>query len=333
MDINNLLKDRDIDLKFVENLQELFNEMKDGDIITNDHDFTKTLLLKAGFKNFYLVRDASLQEVEDIKTKIKGKKVIGFGGGKAIDIAKKVSFDLDLTLFSCPTAPSHDGLVSKNCSLYNKGKKETIPTKYPKKIIIPLHLWKTAGILKKAGICDLFSNFTALQDLSLAETKGEKFIDFYKKLSFEAVKPANLKDDKILALRLIISGIAMEKSSCYCSGSEHEVEKLLESKMKGKYLHGQLVGTGLLISAKIYSIFADNFTDLRFDPKNLFEKIKQKMKENNVYNFALMPLSDKNFNPEFLKKLSKVRPERYTLWNFIDSEKIDWIKLFNGLVA
>lgn len=334
MDLNKLLKERNIELEFIEDQNYNFGELKGKVIVTNDNSFTKNLLLNLGFKDFYTVSEASITRVEQIKklieedTRRSSEKegIAGFGGGKAIDVAKKVSFDLNKDLISVPTAPSHDGLISINCSLYNGKRRETIPAKYSRKIIIPLYLWKNSGNLKKSGICDLFSNLVALQDLSLSEKAGEHFSEFYKKLSFDAVeKVLNSEDEKNLAEALILSGLAMEKTSRYCSGSEHEVERLLENKInEGKYLHGQLAGTGTLISAKVYSLYSNRLKGLRFNPDSFFEYVKNLMGKKEVFDFALQPLKDEKFNPEILKELSNVRPERYTLWNFVDSQKVDW---------
>ncbi len=334
MKVEELLKERDIELEFVEDKNYDFKELKGKEIVTNKGFFTKNLLLNTGFDKFYTFSEASIGEAKEIERLIKEDEIVGFGGGKAIDVAKKVSSDLNLDLISVPTAPSHDGLISKNCSLYNGERRETIPAKYPKKVIIPLYLWENSGNLKKAGICDLFSNLVALQDLSLAEKKEGQFLEFYKKLSFNAMeKILDSDDEKNLAEALILSGLAMEETSRYCSGSEHEVERLLENKINNEeYLHGQLAGTGTLISAKVYSIYSDKLKDLRFDPKNLFWDIKNKMKKKEIYDFALKPLLDKKFKPEILKEVSRVRPERFTLWNVIDSQKVDWDKVVKEIL-
>jgi len=330
MNISELLAERKIEIAFKNN----FKEELEGKAIISGSSFTKDFLLSKGFES-YQVSEASISEVERLKKLIKSKEereILGFGGGKAIDVAKKIAFDLKLELTLIPTAPSHDGIFSKNCSLYFEGKRETIPAKYPKKVIIPLSLWKKSRDLKKAGICDILSNLIALQDLSLAEAKGEKFSEFYKELSLEAVgKAINSKNEKDLAEALILSGLAMEESSRYCSGSEHDLERLLERKIK-KYLHGQLAGTGTLISAKVYSLYSEKFPKLRFDPKTLFDDIKEKMERVKVYEFALEPLFDKDFKPEILKEVGRVRPERYNLWNFLNPEKIDWNRIIKEII-
>lgn len=334
MRIKKLLRERGIKVRLFKDEKKALKKIKGKEIITNDDDFTKSLLQKAGFIFFHVVDKATIETVETIKEEMKdigAKEVVGIGGGKAIDVAKKVAADLNIKLISFPTAPSHDGLISKNCSLYYGEKRKTIPTVYPSKVIIPLNLWKNSGNLRKAGVCDLISNIIALQDLSLAERKGEKFEDLYKYLSFNATKLVNFEKEKHFAYALIISGLAMEKTSRYCSGSEHIIERLLEEKMPNGYLHGQLAGTGTLISAKIYSKFIDSSPELRFDCLKLYDSIKDSMKSENVFDFAKIPLEDERFNPEWLKELSKIRPERYTLWNEIDAQKINWQEIIEEI--
>jgi len=334
MRLHRLLRQRRIKLKFFENEKKALRRIKGKEIITNDSDFTKYLLEEAGFNFYHVVEKADVETVETIKEEMKdirAQEVVAVGGGKAIDVAKKVAADLNIKLFSFPTAPSHDGLISKNCSLYENGKRKTIPAVYPRKLIIPLNLWRNSGRLRKAGICDLISNLVALQDISLAEKQGEKFESLYKYLSLQATKLTNFSKERRFAHALIFSSLAMEKTSRYCSGSEHEVERLLEEKLQNKYLHGQLSGTGTLISAKIYSQFADKFPNLRFDSRKLFNLIKDEMKKTNVLDFAIEPLRDENFKPEWLREVSAVRPERYTLWNEINSRDIDWEKVIEEI--
>jgi glycerol dehydrogenase-like iron-containing ADH family enzyme len=335
MRINKLLRQRGIKLRFFENEKKALNRIRRKEIITNDNEFTRNLLQDAGFLFFHVVEKASLDTVETIKEEMKdirAKEVVAIGGGKAIDVGKKIAADLDIRLISFPTAPSHDGLISKNCSLYdNENRRKTIPAVYPKELIIPLNLWRNSGNLRKSGICDLLSNYIALQDLSLSEKKGEKFSCLYKYLSFEATKLVNFETERHFAHALILSGLAMEETSRYCSGSEHILERLLEENFQNTYLHGQLAGTGTLISAKIYSMFSEKFPELRFDSKKIFDLIVQGMKKENVLNFAIEPLKDGRFNPDWLKEASEIRPERYTLWNVVDSTTLDWKSIIEEL--
>ncbi|MGB2762476.1 MAG: iron-containing alcohol dehydrogenase [Minisyncoccales bacterium] len=324
----NLLKERNIELIMKDDLDGSF--FSNSEIIINK-GFLENILKEKGIKRYFLAEEASVIEAQKIEGEVKEKKIIGFGGGKAIDIAKKVSFDLNLPLISIPTAPSHDGLVSKNCSLYQSEERKSIPTKYPDKLVIPLNLWRKCGDLRKAGLCDIFSNIIALEDISLAEAKGEKFKDLYKDLSWQAVEKAeNYKDERELVEALILSGIAMEETSRYSSGSEHEVERILEKKLRGKFLHGQLVGAGSLISAKVYSFYFDQFPKLEFNPKTIFQKIKDLFQKKDLFDFARLPL--KETKPDDLKEVSRERPERYNLWNFINSNDVNWLKIVEEIL-
>ena len=334
--IRKLLKERGIKLCLFRDEKKALNKIRKKEIITNNSDFNISLLKEAGFLFFHIVNQADLETVEKIKSEMKDigtKEIVGIGGGKAIDVAKKVAADLKIKLVSFPTAPSHDGLISKNCSLYVEGKRETMSAVYPSTLIIPLNLWKNSGNLRKSGICDLLSNMIALQDISLAERKGEKFEDLYKYLSFQATKLIHVEKEKNLAYGLIISGLAMEKTSRYCSGSEHHFERLFAEKIPDIYLHGQLAGTGTLISAKIYSMFADNFKKLRFDSNKLFETVVSEMKKENLLEFAIEPLKNPDFNIDWLKGLSQIRQDRYSIWNEINSADLDWKAIVEEIKA
>jgi len=72
---------------------------------------------------------------------------------------------------------------------------------------------------------------------------------------------------------------------------------------------------------------------LRFGSDNFFEYIRNLMKKKDVYNFALLPLLDEKFKPEILKEVSEVRPERFTLWNVIDSRNIDFERVINEIIG
>ncbi|MGC9310455.1 MAG: iron-containing alcohol dehydrogenase [Candidatus Aenigmatarchaeota archaeon] len=334
MDVGELLRERGIEIEYLEEPKYHKTHALGRTLITNEDAFTVSLLEGEGIEEFHRVSVASLETAEKIAESHPSGEVVGFGGGKAIDVAKMVAKLTKSSLVSAPTAPSHDGLISKNCSLHDGGGRKTYPAVYPRRLIIPLYIWKTAGNLRLAGLCDIISNIVALEDISLAESRGAKTSEFYRELSRGAVKKAlEMKTDRDLAEALVMSGIAMENGSEYCSGSEHEAERLLEGKMNGKYLHGQLAGTGTLISAKVYSLYADRLPKgLARDPKKLFDDVCGAMRKVGALDYAITPLKDPQFRPEWLKSVSSVRPGRHTLWNEIDSEKIDWRPVIEAIL-
>ena len=79
--------------------------------------------------------------------------IIGFGGGKSIDLAKLFANDAGLEWISVPTAASHDGIASDVASIMHNSYRYSAKCKQPKVILADLSIMATApGILTKSGI-------------------------------------------------------------------------------------------------------------------------------------------------------------------------------------
>ena len=61
--------------------------------------------------------------------------LIGVGGGRVIDTAKIVSFNLDLPFISVPTAASHDGIASARASVAVEGGNSSLEAQPPVAIV------------------------------------------------------------------------------------------------------------------------------------------------------------------------------------------------------
>lgn len=332
-----LLKDKKISISFSDDekrFKEIVEKFSNEILITN-HDFVNDYVDKLDlFKKVFSIENEDFSEVFKIMKGMKNEKiVIGMGGGRVLDVAKMVSFQTGRDLVLIPTAPTHDGLVSKNSALLTNGIKRSYPTKFPKEIIVPKYLWESSGHLKNFGKLDIMGNIIALEDVSLAiERINFKPDEKYMKLSALAIKNVlNEKNLDDLARALFLSGFAMEKSSRYCSGSDHELEKILMPRLN-HYFHGQLAGTGTLISSKVYEVYSERLPEgLFFPPKDLYSEIVEIMKKEGIIEDAVKPLIE-NKVCEWLKQASAVRPERYTLWNEIDSNTIDWEKIIGAVI-
>ncbi len=204
-----------------------------------------------------------------------GLNFIGVGGGSVLDIAKYLASHNSGRFISVPTLVSHDGICSPVAVINGKSIGATMPSA----ILVPLHLVKRADIKYiYAGIGDLISNLSAIDDWMLAAQAGKDQVDDF---SFMLSKTAALSLIKTLELgvnqgskflysdefltvlveSLNLAGIAMSiaGSSRPCSGAEHmishAIDQIYGSGVKAQ--HGIQVGIATLYLAKYRKDFPD----------------------------------------------------------------------------
>ena len=197
----------------------------------------------------------------------KASAVVGVGGGKALDVAKYVSFLGRLPYFAVPTSLSNDGFCSPRSSLTIRGKRRSFPAALPFGVVADTAICLEAPrILTLSGIGDLVAKFTAIQDWKLAfHRTGELIDDFAALLSTGSIRAYlshphfDLKGMRLLATALLLNGIAMEicGSSRPASGSEHLISHALDAISARPRLHGLQVG----IATYIVSIVQDANTE------------------------------------------------------------------------
>ena len=64
---------------------------------------------------WYLAKTNDQKTIQDIEKKVRQSKselIIGIGGGRSVDIAKLIGFNLNKPFVSIPTSASHDGIAS-----------------------------------------------------------------------------------------------------------------------------------------------------------------------------------------------------------------------------
>ncbi len=253
----------------------------------------------------------SLEEGE-----IAGKEVdflIGVGGGRVIDFAKIVSYNLDRPFISVPTAASHDGIVSSRASLPKGSGSVSVQAHPPIAVIADTTIIaKAPHRLLAAGCADVISNYTAILDWELAHRlRGEEISEYAVSLSkmtaeilvknAHLIKPGSEKAAWIIVKALVSSGVAMSiaGSSRPASGGEHKFSHAFDEIMPDRALHGETCGIGSIMTMYLHG----------GDWRSIRSSLKQ-------IGAPTTP-ADLNIDDEiFVKALLKakeIRPERYTI--------------------
>ncbi len=192
--------------------------------------------------------------------------VIGVGGGRVIDTAKIVSYNLDLPFISIPTAASHDGIASSRASVPTGEGHASLDAQPPIAIIADTGIIAAAPHrLLAAGCADVISNYTAILDWELAHrVKGEPMSEYAIALSkmtaeilmsnAHLIKPNQEQSAWFVIKALVSSGVAMSiaGSSRPASGGEHKFSHALDKLAPGKALHGESCGIGTIISMYLH---------------------------------------------------------------------------------
>jgi len=192
--------------------------------------------------------------------------LVGVGGGRVIDTAKIVSYNLDRQFISIPTAASHDGIASARASVPMEGGSASLEAHPPIAIIADTGIIAQAPHrLLAAGCADIMSNYTACLDWELAHRlRGEPVSEYAIALSrmtaellmknARTIKPCQEESAWFVTKALVSSGVAMSiaGSSRPGSGGEHKFGHALERLAPGKALHGEACGIGTIITMYLH---------------------------------------------------------------------------------
>ncbi len=177
--------------------------------------------------------------------------VVGFGGGKSIDLAKLSADEAGLDWISIPTAASHDGIASDVASIMHNTYRYSAKCKQPKVIVADLDIISTAPhILTRSGIGDIVSKTSSLAEWRLASEHAGEPMDKQVYAIVDNALESVLRDDSLetLVKSVIDSGNAMTAfgSSRPCSGTEHAISHAMDRRMQS--LHGLQVAFATPIS-------------------------------------------------------------------------------------
>jgi glycerol-1-phosphate dehydrogenase [NAD(P)+] len=199
---------------------------------------------------------------KDVK-KDQSDLIVGIGGGRSVDTAKMIAYNLDKHFVSVPTAASHDGMASPFVSIVGN-KPHSIVASAPLGVFVDIDIIRKAPPkLLASGCGDLVANIIAVKDWQLGNEKtGEYYGRYSADLALMSAKivmenssyyAKNGLDVRIIVEALISAGVAscIAGSSRPCSGAEHLFSHALDKIAPGRGLHGEKCGIGSIMMAKL----------------------------------------------------------------------------------
>ncbi|MGQ0605937.1 MAG: sn-glycerol-1-phosphate dehydrogenase [Candidatus Nitrosotenuis sp.] len=205
--------------------------------------------------------EKSIGVVESQVREDKADLIVGIGGGRSVDVAKMISYNLSKPFVSVPTAASHDGIASPFVSVKGEKPHSLVAT-------APLGVFVDIDVIKKApkkllasGCGDLIAKITAVKDWQLGRDNTGEYYGRYSsnlasmsaKILLEATEKKKRPDVREIVEALISAGVAscIAGSSRPCSGSEHLFSHALDKLAPGVGLHGEKCGIGAILMAKL----------------------------------------------------------------------------------
>ena len=237
--------------------------------------------------------------------------IIGIGGGRSVDIAKMIAFNLKKPFVSLPTAASHDGIASPFVSV-RSDKPHSIVASAPLGVFVDIDIIKKAPKrLLASGCGDLVANIIAVRDWELGRDKtGEYFGRYSANLASMSAKMLMENSDlfakkgldvRVIVEALISAGVAscIAGSSRPCSGAEHLFSHALDRLAPGVGLHGEKCGIGAIMMAKLQGQ----------DWKKIIKTLKNVGAPTTAKKIGLKPAT----LAKALTIAQSLRPERYTI--------------------
>lgn len=253
--------------------------------------------------------------IEDLARDAGVVLIIAVGGGRVIDTAKVVSYNLDIQFISVPTAASHDGIASSRASVMTDEGNMSVAAHPPLAIVADTGILAAAPHrLMASGYADMVANYTAVLDWGLSKTKtGEHVSEYAMTLSMITAELMVENADKVKAFdenaawivmkALFASGVAMSiaGSSRPASGGEHKFAHMIERLVPGIALHGEACGVGTIISMILHG--------------GDWQKIRDSLRIIGApTNPKELGISDEVVI-EAILRAKEIRPERYTIFD------------------
>ena len=261
----------------------------------------------------------SINKIEKDVKKDNSDLIVGIGGGRSVDTAKLISYNLSIPFVSLPTAASHDGMASPFVSI-KSDKPHSIIASAPMGVFVDIDIIKKAPAkLLASGCGDLIANIIAVKDWQLGhENKKEYYGRYAADLAMMSAKIVMENssefakkglDARVIVEGLISAGVAscIAGSSRPCSGAEHLFSHALDKIAPGIGLHGEKCGIGSILMAKLQG--------------QDWKKIIKTLKDVGAPTTAKEIQLKSNMIVEALMIAQELRPERYTILKEIKMTK------------
>ena len=253
----------------------------------------------------------SLKKIQKDVKKDNSDLIVGIGGGRSVDTAKLISYNLGKPFVSLPTAASHDGMASPFVSV-KSDKPHSIVATAPMGVFVDIDIIKKAPAkLLASGCGDLIANIIAVKDWQLGHKKKKEYYGRYAanlalmsaKIVMENSSEFAKKglDARVIVEGLISAGVAscIAGSSRPCSGAEHLVSHALDKLAPGIGLHGEKCGLGSIMIGKLQGQ----------DWKKIVKTLKDVGAPTSAKQIGLKP----EVIVKALMIAQDLRPERYTI--------------------
>jgi glycerol-1-phosphate dehydrogenase [NAD(P)+] len=215
-----------------------------------------------------------------------GDIIIGFGGGRSLDMAKRLAKEGDLEWISVPTAASHDGIASDVASVSHNGYRYSVKCKSPIAVVADLSIIAKAPTrLRLAGLGDIICKASSLGEWKLAhDIKGEAFDSTIYSMVDSAVD-AVLADESLESLvnAQIVAGKAMKEfgSSRPCSGTEHSISHAMDRTL------GELHGLQVAFATPLCLFFLDKVGYAEVSPIDMHQFLVDREMPNRLTDFGI----------------------------------------------
>lgn len=214
--------------------------------------------------------DLSPSHLDSLAESVPNSRIVGLGGGAAMDTAKWIHWRRSLPLTQFPSLPSVDACFTRMTALRDKGGVRYEGDATPDVVVVDFDLFRAAPAwMVASGIGDILSCHTAAFDWQLAHEQGkdeygwspasaEISRTYLNELKACAPGVKDMTDDglqRLMELHRDVGWRCHEMGHArFEEGSEHFFVYCFEDVTGRTILHGDLVDMGVLLM----SFFQDN---------------------------------------------------------------------------